>query len=435
MSMNRLALLALGGLMSAGQSGGQRVPNEGPVFHFVNGQWFDGSRFVKADFYSEGGILTHHPDERRGYQTVDLHGGFVVPPYGDAHEHNFDGVANTKAVSANYLRDGIFYAQGMTNNPSGAAEVIAAVLVDTRTTPDVTYAQGALTAVNGHPKEVYESLANGFYYPQTPEQRKLVIEGNKREGKAFWQIADAAMLDAKWPAILAGKPDLIKIILSESEHFKQATADDPQLGKGIDPVLVPLITAKAHAAGLKVVAHIDTAADFHVAVTGGVDEMGHMPGYYIHASDDLAVFRLADADIELAAKRHVTVQATAGIDVDEHTAAADLKARQASQIDNLRRLKKAGVVIFVGSDHYGQDSVHEADYLQGLGLWSNLEMLRMWAVATPEDVFPKRRIGELKEGYEASFLVLGGDPLKDWGVAHKITDRWKQGEHVVVAAP
>jgi imidazolonepropionase-like amidohydrolase len=160
-----------------------------------------------------------------------------------------------------------------------------------------------------------------------------------------------------------------------------------------------------------------------------------MPGYGLRASEDLSLYRIAGADIQLAAKRHVPVQATAGIYVDEHTPPADLKARQESQRDNLRRLKAAGVTILVGSDHYGQDSVHEADYLQALGLWSNAEMLRMWAVETPKDVFPKRRIGELKEGYEASFLVLAGDPLKDWSATHVIRDRWKQGQHVLVATP
>ncbi len=91
----------------------------------------------------------------------------MVPPYGDAHEHNFDGLAQTKSVARQHLLDGIFYAQGMTDTTDGAAAVIAAGLVDTPQTPDVTYAHGGLTGVNGHPKEVYESLANGFYYPQT----------------------------------------------------------------------------------------------------------------------------------------------------------------------------------------------------------------------------------------------------------------------------
>ncbi len=89
----------------------------------------------------------------------------------------------------------------------------------------------------------------------------------------------------------------------------------------------------------------------------------------------------------------------------------------------------------VGTDNYGRDSLKEADYLQAIGVFSNLEVLRMWAVATPKDVFPKRKLGELKPGYEASFLVLAGDPLQDWSASHVIRDRWKQGEHVVVAAP
>jgi len=84
-------------------------------------------------------------------------------------------------------------------------------------------------------------------------------------------------------------------------------------------------------------------------------------------------------------RRH---QATAGLGVDDKTPVADLRARQAGEKDNLRRLKAAGVVILVGSDRYGSDSVHVADYLQSLGLWTNLEMLRMWSVETPQAIFP-----------------------------------------------
>ena len=409
-----------------------QIPNAGLVVHFVNGLWFDGTRFAPDDFYAEGGDLTHRPHERRSYETVDLRGGFVVPPYGDAHEHNFDSLTGTPAVSTSYLRDGIFYAQGMTDNIPGAQAVVAAGMVDTPSTVDVTYAHGAITALQGHPKEVYESIANGFYYPSTPEQKALVLSSNKREGVAFWQIDSPAELDAKWPKILATKPDLIKIILTDSEHFTADSHAHPVLGKGLDPALVPLVTAKAHAAGLKVAAHVDTATDVHIALVGGVDELGHMPGYYLGAKDDPATVRISDSDISLMAKGHVTLQATAGIYTDEHTSADDLKARQAAQRENLRRIKAAGITVVVGSDHYGQDSVHEADYLQALGIWSNLEMLRMWSIATPKDVFPKRKIGELKEGYEASFLVLKANPLEDWSAVHQIQDRWKQGQRIVV---
>jgi len=398
--------------------------------HFVQGQWFDGTRFVAADFYVQDGVLTHHPRDRKAAQEVDLRGQFVVPPYGDAHEHNFDGVRGTEAVSSKYINDGIFYAQGMTDTTDGAAAVKAARLVNTPSTPDVTYAHGGLTGVNGHPKEVYESTLLGFYYPTTPEQRAQVIAAHAREGKAYWEIATAAQLDERWPKILASKPDLIKVYILTSERFAPATAEKPQLGQGIDPALVPSIVKKAHAAGLKVAAHIDTATDFHVAVAAGVDEMGHLPGYGMNSKDDAAMYRLRDEDIAVAAAHGVKVQATAGIYTDEQTPAADVSARRALQQDDLRRLKAAGVPVLVGSDHYSWDAVHEADYLQALGVWTNAEMLRMWAVTTPQAIFPRRKIGCLAEGCEASFLVLAADPTLDWKAAHGIVDRWKSGQEV-----
>ena len=429
-SISILATVCL--FASAATLHSQAIPNAGRVTHFVNGLWFDGSRFVKTDFYAQGVFLTHHPQERRSYFTVDLHGGYVVPPYGDAHEHNFDGVAQTKVVSAQYLRNGIFYAQGMTDTTDGAAAVIAAGLVDTPTTPDVTYAHGGLTGVNGHPKEVYESLANGFYYPQTDAQRALVIDGHKREGKAYWEIKDRAQLEATWPLILASKPDHIKVYLGGSATFQQATAADPQLARGIDPALVKPIVELAHKAGLRVFVHIDTAFDYHVALVAGADGMAHLPGYGIAATDDAALFRISDADIALTAKRGVTVQATAAV-AEGYGSAADKAARIALAKDNLGRMKAAGVTILVGSDRYGSDSVREADYLEALGVWSPEEMLRMWAVTTPQAIFPSRRIGVLAEGDEASFLLLRADPLAHWTAVHDIADRWKQGHQIEVA--
>ncbi len=409
------------------------VPSTGSTsscVHFVHGRWFNGSDFETDDFYSEQRVLTHKAC--RPARQVDLQGHYVVPPYGDAHEHNFDSLSRAKAQSDLFLRDGVFYAQGMTDVTSGSVAVRQAGLVNTSTTVDVTYAHGGLTGFNGHPKEVYEALALGIYTGLTDDQRAQVIAAHKRLGDAYWEMETPADLDAAWPNILAARPDLIKVYLTDSEHWKPRSATDPQLGRGINPALVPLITAKAHAAGLKVAAHVDTANDFHIAVTGGVDELGHLPGYGIYAKEDTTKYRLINDDIRLCAKRHVAVQATASLAVNERVPMDDLRVRERSQIDNLSRLKKAGVTILIGSDNYGSDSVHEADYLRSLGLWNNLEMLRMWSITTPKAIFPKRQIGSLREGSEASFLVLSGNPLQEWSQTHHVVDRWKQGEHVAV---
>lgn len=41
--------------------------------------------------------------------TVDLRGGFVVPPFGDAHAHHFESRGMIGRINDLYLRDGIFY--------------------------------------------------------------------------------------------------------------------------------------------------------------------------------------------------------------------------------------------------------------------------------------------------------------------------------------
>jgi imidazolonepropionase-like amidohydrolase len=99
----------------------------------------------------------------------------------------------------------------------------------------------------------------------------------------------------------------------------------------------------------------------------------------------------------------------------------------AGAVRNLKTLVESGVTIVIGADTPADTSVAEAAYLQGLGLFDNAAMLRMWGTGTPLVIFPDRKIGALKEGYEASFLALEADPLADWGATRKIRMRFKQG--------
>jgi imidazolonepropionase-like amidohydrolase len=90
-------------------------------------------------------------------------------------------------------------------------------------------------------------------------------------------------------------------------------------------------------------------------------------------------------------------------------------------------LQDAGVRIAIGSDNYRAHSRSEALYLSDLGVFTNLELLKLWSEVTPRVVFPDRKIGELRDGYEASFLVLLADPLADFDNTARITLRVKQG--------
>ena len=56
-----------------------------------------------------------------------------------------------------------------------------------------------------------------------------------------------------------------------------------------------------------------------------------------------------------------------------------------------------------------------------------MTLLKMWTETTAQTIFPGRKIGELREGYEASFLALEGNPLDDIMNVHRIKLRFKQG--------
>ena len=61
-------------------------PSTPTSVRFVNGLWFDGKTFRRRVVYAAGGVLTSKAPAAVG-EVVDLKGGFVVPPFGDAHNH------------------------------------------------------------------------------------------------------------------------------------------------------------------------------------------------------------------------------------------------------------------------------------------------------------------------------------------------------------
>jgi imidazolonepropionase-like amidohydrolase len=247
-------------------------------------------------------------------------------------------------------------------------------------------------------------------------------------GIGYTEVADREELVRKWPDLIRQKPDFIKVMLSHSEEYDLRKDDQEYFGyKGIDPDLVPDLVDLAHAEGLTVTAHIDTAADFHYAVSASVDEIAHLPG-----TDEREVIRSKDAYI--AAEKDIavitTISLTTKIKDDSPNYYEEIMKQHAS---NLQRLKDAGVRILVGSDMpYRDTSVGEAFLLYELGIFTSEELLKMWCETTPRSIFPGRNIGRLNEGFEASFLVLGGNPIEDFARVRNISMRVKQGRPLVL---
>ena len=106
---------------------------------------------------------------------------------------------------------------------------------------------------------------------------------------------------------------------------------------------------------------------------------------------------------------------------------AELRQARELQMQNLRVLHQAGVKLAVGPDVYGVTALAEVMNLYDLKVFDNLALLKMWCEVTPAAIFPHRRIGHLRAGYEASFLVLGGNPQADFEHVKDIRLRFKQG--------
>ena len=406
-------------LVCACATGGEQ-PTPTARTAYVNAQVFDGERFAPGVIVVEGDRIVA-ADPSTASERVDLAGGFVVPPFCEAHNHNLGDANENDETIAQYLHEGIFYVGILSNLPALTDPVRHTY--NTPTSVDVIFANGPLTATGGHPIRIRELFLERGFYP-----------GFTREtlpGQGYVVIDNEADLERQWPAILALRPDIIKIILISSEEFAQRRDDTAFFGaKGLDPALVPRIVERAHAAGLRVFAHIDTAHDFHVAVESGVDVIAHLGGFNRPA-------RIDPTDARRAAERDVPViTTTAVVERRRERAGADgYAALLDAQMGNLRVLRDAGVPLAVGSDEPRSTSNFEIAHLRSLNVFSNAELLRMWSTDCAATLFPNRPLGRLQPGYEASFLVLGGDPLANFDATQSITLRVKEGQVLEVAAP
>ena len=406
-------LLFLPGLVSFSQRKAESTPAQNIAL--VNGNWFNGEAFEKRTLYAVNGRFTTKRPSRVD-TTLDLSATWIVPPYAEAHNHNIGtGVEERdKETIKKYLSDGVFYVKIQGNLPQNNKNK-QDLSINRPESVDVVFAQGSITSAGGHPIPLVERLlAQGFYRGHSKQSLK---------DYRYFTIDSEKELDQKWALVLKTHPDFIKVFLWSSDEFAKRKDQAAYVGQyGLDPRLLRGIVAKAHANQLRVSAHVSNAADFHFAVTAGVDEISHLP---LLASTPISL-----EDARLAAQHRIVVITTCAIVPRLPSTIlpkADLPLVLKTQLDNLKLLSENSVEIAIGSDNVSDSSWNEVQYLHGLGVFDNLTILKMWTQTTPKVIFPKRKIGLLREGYEASFLALEGNPLEDFQNLHRIKLRVKQG--------
>lgn len=381
------------------------------VIHFKNGSILQNGEFVNKSFYSVNGKLSfkklHKIDS-----VVDLTGLYVIPPFAEGHNHSLESSWQLEERINSFLSKGVFYAKIMSsmkprldpllhrfNKPDGI---------------DIVYTYAPITANGGHPIQIREdAFKRGDYSGLFTDKKEI-------ENNGYYIINNEDDLNKKLPGIISENNSFVKIMILFSEEYEKRKGDSTYFGrKGLNPQLIESIVTKVHKAGLKVAAHIESAADFHVAVDAGVDEIAHLPCLYKKEPIDRA-------DALLAAQKKIVVTTT--LSLLNRISNAETKAvLLKNAVANLTILKEANVELQIGSDDWADNSVGEAMMVQSTGVFSNAALINMWT-KTPVTMFPNRKIGIIKDGYEASFIALKRNPLVDFSAVKEILLKVKNGK-------
>lgn len=397
-----------------------------PVYKFANGRWWDGAAFQARTVYSGTDARLHDHPPPRVDATIDLHGGYVIPPLAEGHNHWLEP-AVIDQYNACYLADGVYYVRDMSNIPLLVEQFRDKVNLPTSV--DFVSSMMPFTGPGAHP---VESLDQFIKLGLLPKDWRPDYD---RQG--VFIVRTEQDLRERFVELLRQNPAYVKAFLLHSEEYALRQGDPTKYGnhRGMDPALLPRLAKLAHAAHLRLATHVSTAADFRNAIAAGADDIVHLPGNGASVEPELGFerYQLNWEDAQSAARHHVTVTTTLDWLADRNT---DWTRQLIEQVlaPNLRLLKRAGVPILVGSDHFRRSSLGEVLELRDLNVFTNTELLNMATTRTTQAIFPGRRLGRLADGYEADFLVLERDPSANLGNLQSITLRVKQGRRLNVPA-
>ncbi|MGQ0835689.1 MAG: MBL fold metallo-hydrolase [Gammaproteobacteria bacterium] len=419
--------LTVGVLMAATALGTHppvRQNAEAPLYRFENGEWFDGQRFVDRSVNVRNGRIEAGVAGEKAI-VVDLDGGYIVGGYGDAHTHRlgFAAIPQRAALLDATRSLGMYYVMEQ-DTLSSLDEATRAAIRDPATA-DVLVTHTI----------VGSSQAGPVLFKRRLWEQGEITGVTEPDGELFYRIDSPADLER----VIADLPrrndmDFLKVILEFSEEHDRRAGDpayDHQVG--LDPDLLPELVAGAHRAGLRVSVHIETAADFRVAMRSGADFIAHLPASWRIAPGsgmqatgfpdrDPSHWMLKKEDAREAATRGVAIISTTLRDGTH----PDYAAITAIMRHNLNLLLDARANVIIGTDFSGS-SVDETVHIHELTGADPVRLLRILTQQTPRAIFPNRRIGDFAPGSEANFLVLAANPLEDLANLRRIQRLVKNG--------
>ena len=426
-------IFALSGFAMPADNDLDAAPDPG-FSRYENAFVFDGEIFERRPLCVRNQLIASCNGIRG--QTINLGSAFVTPPFGDAHTHRFDGPFGIDAHTRQAFATGAFYAMTMTARTS-----LVAMIRPRLSGPgnvDVASSTGGITGPESHPAEIYEALAIGAYSYEDQLARADAIRASRRVADdAYYVVETPADLEEKWPMILAGKPDFIKVYLRKSARYDEGFGKWGA-GGGINPDLLPLIREKSRAAGLRLAVANSSIHDFHASLDAEADIVTHLPCYQDTGSDTDSPYYHVDTAEECLisaeqAEKAAAIDMAAILIVTEWS-----KERPAETVtwekQNIAQLEAAGVTLAVGSNAYPEPLTDGLIAGVEKGFFEPARLLKIATMDTPKLIFPDRTVGCLQIGCEASFIAFASDPIANIRSIRSIVYRLKDAQVIDVHA-
>lgn len=401
---------------------------------FKNGKVWEQEAFVKKDFYVLDATFSFKKPTKID-SIIDLNGQFIIPPFGDFHTHLFDG-DYSKANDTTFLNLGIFYAQDLVNDPAGSKKM-RPYFAQTKTV-DVAYANGCLTSNYGHPIAGYERQVLKLGWRLNAAQKKQLAESRTYQDRTYYIIDHLADVQSNMDKLMGTQPDVIKIILYNSQEYQDSDTF-PSYNLGLDPKVLPAIMKMAQESDKRVIAHVESEYDIRVAMEAGIQHFAHTP-YYSYANSGAITDNpplLSDSTLKLMQQHKVEICPTLGrtfinltyLPKQYQPDSVVMDAIKIFHTNTLKQLKEYQIQLLAGADMNGSNAVDEILYYDQLAVFTPEELLQM-LIYSGKAIFPDRKIGAIKEGFEASFLLLDANPGLDIKNIQQIKLRMKQGQFV-----
>jgi imidazolonepropionase-like amidohydrolase len=384
------------------------------VTRFEGAKIYRDGAFIDAPLLVRRGIIIDQPRDGEPVETISLKGKFILPAFGDAHTHRF--TEEDPEAKDLFLSAGFVYLHNLNGNALSRARTFKDC--NTKTSPDVRFANAGFTCTGGHPVGLYTFLANRDGSADKAATFERVSNYNFYITDSVDEVAE------KWPKFARSGADILKLFLLHSERWQPNSTEPSQ---GLKPEVARAIANRAAADGIRIAAHVESAADAALALDCRVSLLAHMPGYGMRPDQDPAQFLVPDALLQKLAENKTAVTPTLGLiyaDAKDQDGTNKVRAWKNAQA---QRWKNAGILLLYGSDNYF-DPKSELTALIDSKIWTPAELIDMLASHTPRWIFPSRSVGSLAPGHEATFITLSSNPLEDPTALLNIDSTYKEAQ-------